>query len=929
MAVIITKEDTTFTGTNNFYRVEAYNLGGYNTSAGARGLSVATPRYQNVTFANAGSCLGVMCVLESAISSGVSATYSVQVSLEQYQTVGSFNGTTDKVNITGHGLNNNDIVSFTTTGTLPTNVTVNALFYVINKSTDDFQISTSLGGGAVNIGASSSGTHTCGVQRVVKILTADEIGGGTNAMTTYPNRGTFIVPFNFTAGYTVDTTASKWRIRFSYSGTGVGLWLLKTSDTTTATNIVYATWCDNLVSFNDNDVVIVKNYLTIDKSVTWNGVLGAGDTVYATAGMICSNSAAPETDTVCYLKWASSPAASYTFTIKGFVAVATFSGFRIGTELSPIPFTNKAIVSLQPPAVGTTTFGRFQGIGFAGATNQTTCAPSFFFYGEIGTYLYTTLSSNANTGQNIINTTDTTGWTISDKITIGKQDTSSNTTPTVHTISNIVGTEITLNANLSGSNRLAGGTVINHSRNGILFSGSTNTNHGIQSANIANLVLSGVDFQDAGYIQYNQGTTYYYMINYMPNDIAAQHKITDCTMLSTGAGLLICLTPLIPPKGILIERVYSHRQVLSYTAISYYTALHKSGRLEIKNCRVLCSGNTNGSQANNIRLTIENCYFENNSVTYPFYYMTGIDGIFKNNYLWGCSGGGGATATTSINCSAEGNIYNKGAYGNYLQGNIVNLRLINETYNDEADNTIDIIPIAGVYGNIDYKDCGTIKVIDTQYIVDSTVGFKMSFENYNNTAYDDKSYFTNGIIQRCKAGLSDTTVRTAGGSSMRFENNTADEFCWSFDVPTGSIQNKTLTVSVWVKINNASYYSSSYILPKLSITYDTDTVEYIQSTATTDWQLVVLPIMPITTSGKIVVSLCSYTDQTGSNAYVYFDDMSINYPAGYQLNLGSLDDWIEGTPITPPINIASDKITFIDLGGNVYKQINNKMIMKL
>ena len=43
------------------------------------------------------------------------------------------------------------------------------------------------------------------------------------------------------------------------------------------------------------------------------------------------------------------------------------------------------------------------------------------------------------------------------------------------------------------------------------------------------------------------------------------------------------------------------------------------------------------------------------------------------------------------------------------------------------------------------------------------------------------------------------------------------------------------------------------------------------------------------------------TDATGTNRYFYVDDVNIAYPAGHQVNLGSLDLWAEGLPVAPAI----------------------------
>lgn len=71
----------------------------------------------------------------------------------------TFDDSTDVVQLAGHGLANGTPVSFVTSGTLPNNVESNTVYYVINTDTDDFQISTTEGGSAVDIGSGATGTH--------------------------------------------------------------------------------------------------------------------------------------------------------------------------------------------------------------------------------------------------------------------------------------------------------------------------------------------------------------------------------------------------------------------------------------------------------------------------------------------------------------------------------------------------------------------------------------------------------------------------------------------------------------------------------------------------------------------------------------------------------------------------------------------------
>ncbi len=63
---------------------------------------------------------------------------------------------------TAHGLAAGDAVYFTTSGALPTGLSTNTIYYVISAglTADNFEVSTTRGGSAVNTSGSQSGTHT-------------------------------------------------------------------------------------------------------------------------------------------------------------------------------------------------------------------------------------------------------------------------------------------------------------------------------------------------------------------------------------------------------------------------------------------------------------------------------------------------------------------------------------------------------------------------------------------------------------------------------------------------------------------------------------------------------------------------------------------------------------------------------------------------
>lgn len=66
----------------------------------------------------------------------------------------------DEIDDVAHGLSNGDVVTFTTTTTLPGGLNASTVYYVINKTADTYQVATTPTGGATDITSAGSGTHT-------------------------------------------------------------------------------------------------------------------------------------------------------------------------------------------------------------------------------------------------------------------------------------------------------------------------------------------------------------------------------------------------------------------------------------------------------------------------------------------------------------------------------------------------------------------------------------------------------------------------------------------------------------------------------------------------------------------------------------------------------------------------------------------------
>lgn len=73
----------------------------------------------------------------------------------------TFTNATNKCNWASHGLSNNQPVVFTTSGTLPAEIVSGTIYYVLNKGTNDFEVSATVGGAAVDITGDGTATITC------------------------------------------------------------------------------------------------------------------------------------------------------------------------------------------------------------------------------------------------------------------------------------------------------------------------------------------------------------------------------------------------------------------------------------------------------------------------------------------------------------------------------------------------------------------------------------------------------------------------------------------------------------------------------------------------------------------------------------------------------------------------------------------------
>lgn len=92
-----------------------------------------------------------------ANGSSVATGGTLTIELDSKNKVFTASASTNKLSITGHGLADGDRIWLRTSGTLPGGLPTSG--YVVNKTANDLQVATTLGGSAVDITSAGSGTH--------------------------------------------------------------------------------------------------------------------------------------------------------------------------------------------------------------------------------------------------------------------------------------------------------------------------------------------------------------------------------------------------------------------------------------------------------------------------------------------------------------------------------------------------------------------------------------------------------------------------------------------------------------------------------------------------------------------------------------------------------------------------------------------------
>jgi hypothetical protein len=714
------------------------------------------------------------------------------------------------------------------------------------------------------------------VTQAQKTLTYQQVIGTDQAEMS--SAGMAIVSFVFDTGtypVALTTDASTWRLRVLSTNASCRLCNHRTSGYCYVIPVVTA------ATYSATDSVAIKQdvVLTVDQTVTLTDIFAGVNSTFGN----------------------SAPAAAYTWTVTGYYYRSNNSVFVAGTSGVPVTYANKLTLAF---------------------TNQ--WATSFhwngdteyedYVYGAYTTTYYSTLAADANPTQKVIVTSDDRSavWQAGDTCWVWGASSSGIESKIIDTI---VGTTVTFTTNLSGKH-CDGWGVMNLTRVinafGIAATGKLGGPGGSSGTTGAsafpnNFEYSGVYCTNATGIAINGYDPSGTAIGTGTRNVLIEHFVINA------AGSIGVSIPTAARTS------YANKQIYRYL----WKNNSSGGCFEFRCDDATISNCYGGSYVNPItiggtglgnNLTVSNVQGTTTwSGSYGTIVITAVASTFTSCKCG--SSGQGFKLGAVFNCTFTGCTSDSNATGGiYYNATSTGNRFVSCDFGSEAANGASIAYASGVLVQDVYDNCLFDPTIITSDTIGSmTLGSYLKLNTFDQTANDHRVYWVYGKSYSTGDSLSDTTVHTAGTGKfalrLRPISSTTTFNSYSFDVPTGNIQNKTMTVAVWCKINNATYYGATHQLPRLSIYYDNASTAYCQAAQNTDWQQLFVTFTPLTTYGQITVSLTGKTDATTTNADVYFDDFTVMYPPSVALDLGGMDYWANALPVVPPLAIPVSAYT--------------------
>ena len=691
--------------------------------------------------------------------------------------------------------------------------------------------------------------------------------------------------------YAVTAAAATWRYAIQFSVASRITWR-----NTTGPIYVHAACLDvDSSSPGAGDTVIIANgvTLTLDESASYANIY-----ISQSAILQCQNP----------------PSAAYTLTLTGQdpIKVGSSGSLIIGTQASPIPAANRFTINWTEATNSTQALVR--GVHYG----QWAVGFRISIWGAEDTYLAERCGAAAASQDKVPTTRDLSAiWSVGDTVHLfGKSRAGTDTE--VYTLDAVSATELDLNANLDYA-LYAGAHAVNLSRNanlGVMIQATVGPGRfrwiynaadapGLDSIELVGVYLHNFSaFVNGCYFSNTSGGSvlrsllqYCSDANYTIPFICIQNSSDTQPM----------------PSPFLVENC--HRiSVRSGQNTSYYAIkLLNSNSLILRNVSVKNSrydGWVNSFYLGGVNITLDD--------------VVGVHGI-ASVYSYGV--GNIVYMVNVANLSMTDCLFADAAYTVYMQnvnkvqarrcslqrGTVYDLALRTahvgakwvdcEMGSVQAAGTAEIYVYTSAYVNIGLNRVQVGATFIANHL-NMVSGSYVKSDTHDAVTNDHRSWWDTGLMQSTGDGLTDTTVHTAGAGkfALRFEpQSSLNRLEWTHDAPTGNIQGQTMTVAVWCKINNAAYYAGVHQNPRLTVDYDDGTLAYAEAVDGTDWQLLSVVFTPTMTYGQITITMSGMTDAVGANAYVYWDDGLMLYPASYVLNMGGMDLFANALPVTPLI----------------------------
>ncbi|MFC1714866.1 right-handed parallel beta-helix repeat-containing protein [Candidatus Poribacteria bacterium] len=743
--------------------------------------------------------------------------------------------------------------------------------------------------------------------------------------------GLFDVRFSST--YTLTAAAGTWRLKIYHDGTGSGTWYLMRSENSGDDNIFHIVYSDTIASLTSSDVLVLTDKITMDQSLSLEKVdaqSGSQNGISTRSRYYSIYACIPDTNTgtTPQIYVPSGAAGDYTLTLKGCFFLSSYGkGLLVGEDAdNPLPSARMFTVDFSDTSstnqsgfkagtISSAAYGKLAGIELWGTKPNT---------------MYAALASDALASQAdvVVEGDVTSNWSNNDYLEVGGAQYSSgqmyrdycyNEYGQIQSMSYAAGpdeTTVTLTGNLSYNHYYQSAAIpvyISYCDRNILVKGvdGAYTQEVYTDIRGGYIRAQGVEFQN---IYYN-----YIAYNYTRERSDAQKN--DSGSLFDGCHFHDCTYPVYLAQAQCSSQVRNCTDSSSGTGTSltpYAVYLTGARGVTVQNNVFQGRAYSGVYMSSGYGHIITGNYF---NVQYGLMLYNRADTITVNsNTFFRCRVGVFFAGCGSVN--GNGNTFRKCYYnGNYgaatesshgcycfssPNGNVY-------TEDDDADDSFAFIvgqADAGIVHAVKNANLGAtfadgaVSESGATYRPSWLPETEIKFEDYDQTDGDCRAWFTNGYIRSTGTGLADTTGRTtgAGMKAWRFEpywTNEALEL--KLATPIG-VANEPITVSVFCKLNHLNYAAGTCIAPKLEISgcgMAGGTLTASADVTTTDWQLLTVSGTP-TSVGQIAIILSIETDASGSDTYVYWDDMYVSYKT--PVDLGALDHVYHGLPISPPIS---------------------------